>query len=82
MAGQQPIRILDVELPIFSPLEGKQILDVVLIANKAIDSRLRNHRGGIVCKLEIEKTHDHVNWSFLLEVMQKMSFGQKWIKLI
>ena len=30
-----------------------------------------------MCKLDIEKVYDHVNWSFLLKVMGKMGFDQK-----
>ena len=33
-----------------------------------------------MCKLDIEKVYDHVNWSFILEVMQKMCFGEKWVE--
>ena len=58
-------------------VEGAQILDVVLIPNEALDSRLRNLRGVVVFKLDIEKAYDHVNWSFLLEVMHKMGFEHK-----
>ena len=56
-------------------VEGAQILDVVLIPNEALDSRLRNLRGVVVFKLDIEKAYDHVNWSFLLEVMHKMALS-------
>ena len=42
-------------------VEGRQILDVVLIANKAIDMMLRSNRSGVLCKLDIEKAYDHVN---------------------
>lgn len=47
-------------------MEGRQILDAVLIAYKAIDSILKNNECGLLCKLDIEKAYDHVDWSFLL----------------
>ena len=58
-------------------VEGKQILDAVLIANEAIDSVLKNNENGILCKLDIKKAYDNVDWYFLFTVMQKMGFGEK-----
>ena len=29
--------------------------------------------------VDIEKTSDHADWSFLLTVMHKMGFGEKWV---
>ena len=63
-------------------VEGRQILDAVLIANKAIDSVLKNNESGILCKLDIEKAYDKVDWTFILTIMQKMGFGEKWIRWI
>ncbi|XP_060190805.1 secreted RxLR effector protein 78-like [Lycium barbarum] len=57
-------------------------MDVVLIANEAVDSRFKQMKPGILCKLDIEKTYDHVNWRYLLQVMEMMGFGQKWIQWI
>ena len=42
-------------------MEGRQILDAVLIAIEAIDSILKKNEYGILCKLDIEKTYDHVD---------------------
>ena len=63
-------------------VEGKQIMDAALIANEAVDSRLKDNVGSVLCKLDIEKAYDHVSWSFLLVVLKKMGFGERWIKWI
>ncbi|RVW66488.1 Transposon TX1 uncharacterized 149 kDa protein [Vitis vinifera] len=60
-------------------VEGRQILDIVLIANEVMDSMLKNNAGSVLCKLHI-KEYDHVNWKFLISVLRKMTFGKKWIK--
>lgn len=59
-------------------INGRQIMDVVLVANEAVDSRIMQQKSGI-CKLDFEKAHDHVNWDFLLKLFERMGFGQKWI---
>ncbi|WJZ97251.1 hypothetical protein VitviT2T_015870 [Vitis vinifera] len=59
-----------------------QVVGQVLIANKAVDSRLKDNVGGVLCKLDIEKAYDHVSWSFLLAVLKKMGLGERWIKWI
>ena len=56
----------------------RQILDASLIANEVIDSWKKRGEKGLICKLDIEKAYDSVNWQFLMRVMQKMGFGVKW----
>ena len=63
-------------------VEGRQILDAFFIANEAVDSRLKSNQGGVLCKLDIENAYDHVSWKFLLAVLKKMGFGERWIKWI
>ena len=54
-------------------------MDVVLIANEAIDSRLKNGLNGVICKLDIEKTYDYVSQADFREILDKMGFGKNWI---
>ena len=61
-------------------IKGKQILDAVLIASEAIDSRLKSNLSNLVLKINIEKAYDYINWDFLLAIMSKMGFGQRCIK--
>ena len=63
-------------------VERRQILDAVLIANGAIDSVLKINENGILCKLDIEKTYDNVDWSFLLSYAENGFWGEwiGWIK--
>ena len=34
---------------------------------------------GLLCKLDIEKAYDHVNWNCVIAMMDKMGFGSKWL---
>ena len=57
---------------------GRQILDSMLMANECLDNRLKCHSPGVVCKLDIEKAYDHVNWDALFYLLNSMGFGLKW----
>ena len=43
---------------------GRQILDASLIANEVIDSWQKRKEKGLICKLDIEKAYDNINWKF------------------
>ncbi|XP_060190615.1 uncharacterized protein LOC132619869 [Lycium barbarum] len=63
-------------------IKGRQIMDAVLIANECVESRQRSQKPGILCKLDIQKAYDHLNWNFLVQMLQKMGFGARWIRWI
>ena len=55
-----------------------QILDPVIIANECLDSRLKTGLPRLLCKLDVEKAFDHVNWGFLMQLLEKGGFSTKW----
>ncbi|XP_040998117.1 uncharacterized protein LOC121244142 [Juglans microcarpa x Juglans regia] len=60
-------------------IRGRQFFFSVLIANEYLDHRLRKGGSGIICKLDMEKAYDYVNWEFLLYLLERCGFGDIWI---
>lgn len=63
-------------------LKGGQIMDAAPLVNELVDSRVKQKVTGILCKLDLEKAYEHVNWTFLLKVLKDMGFGRKWVNWI
>lgn len=59
-------------------IKGRQNLDSVLIANECIEDRQRSGRCGVMCRLDIEKAYDNVNWNLLDYIISHLGFGVKW----
>ncbi|KAL5572344.1 hypothetical protein UlMin_021941 [Ulmus minor] len=59
-------------------VHNKQILDVVLVATKAVEDYRKRKKRGVIFKVDFEKVYDHVNWDFLDLVLEKKGFGVRW----
>lgn len=59
-------------------IRGRQILDLVFIANECLDSRLKSREPSLLCKLELEKAYDHVKWGLLRYMLRRCGFREKW----
>eukprot|EP00268_Persea_americana_P006961 TRINITY_DN12535_c1_g1_i3.p1 TRINITY_DN12535_c1_g1~~TRINITY_DN12535_c1_g1_i3.p1 ORF type:complete len:154 (-),score=24.89 TRINITY_DN12535_c1_g1_i3:50-511(-) len=55
---------------------GRQILDDILVANECVHSRFKERISGLICKLDLEKAYDMVDWKFLLYLLGRMGFGE------
>lgn len=49
-------------------------MDSGLITNECLDSRLKSEIPRVLCKLDIEKSFDHVSWSFLMYMSERIGF--------
>ena len=61
-------------------VQGRQILNAVLIVNEIVDEKRRSGEEGVVLKIDFEKAYDHVSWDFLDHVLEKKGFSPRWRK--
>ena len=63
-------------------VNGRQILDAMLVENEVVDSFIRSNKNVVLCKLDLEKAYDHVDCHFLCSIMARIGFGDKWLNWI
>lgn len=62
-------------------IQGRQIINPILVVNEILDHRHCSKRKGFVIKLDIEKACNKVNWgTFLLSMLGLKGLHDKWIK--
>lgn len=75
-------RLKVVMIGIISPpqgafIEGRQIFYGVLIANECIEDWRSSGKNDVICKLDLEKAYDHIDWGFLDYILLRMGFRVK-----
>ena len=64
---------------------GKVITDNILMAFETLHY-MKNHQNGnasfMAFKLDMSKTYDRVEWSFVKCLLAKMGFHSKWVDLM
>ena len=63
-------------------IEGRNILDGVLIVNEIVDGWKKNQKKRIILKLDFQKAFDSINWAFLFSMLSNFGVGNKWISWI
>lgn len=53
-------------------VDGRQILNVALMANEIVDVFNTWNLEGTLCKLDMENAYDHVNWRFPDYMLERM----------
>jgi len=54
-------------------------MDSVVMANEILEEIKRKTKSGVCFKVDFEKAYDLVRWSFLLDMLRRMGFHDKWL---
>ncbi|XP_058749863.1 uncharacterized protein LOC131622859 [Vicia villosa] len=60
-------------------IEGRQMVDGVLVLNEVLDYAKRFKKECLVVKVDFEKDFDCVSWDYLCYILSIMGFGLKWL---
>jgi len=63
-------------------VRGRSIHDNFLFVQQMVKALHSKKEAHIILKLDISKAFDSVSWSFLIEVLKHLGFGQKWCNLL
>jgi len=63
-------------------IEGRGLVDSVVMANEVIEDIRRRGRRGLCLKVDFEKAYDSVSWNFLYDMLRRLGFHHVWIKWI
>eukprot|EP00253_Pinus_taeda_P031307 PITA_31307 len=63
-------------------VEGRQILDGLVVTQEVIHSLKMKNQKGMMIKLDLSKAYDRLNWKYLGEVLESFGFSRRWVKWI
>lgn len=66
-------------------IRGRQIQDNIVIAHEVfhfLKLKKKGSKAAVAIQLDLNKAYDRVCWDFLLKMMEKMGFDQKWIEWV
>ena len=60
-------------------MDGRQILDGVVIATEAVHSMANSKEKAMFIKLDMAKAYDRVRWEFLQKILLRFGFAVEWV---
>ena len=63
-------------------MEGRQILDGIILAHEMIHSLKKSKSPGMLLKVDLAKAYDKVDWDYLEEILTAFGFSHDWVKWI
>lgn len=56
-------------------VKERQVMDGILIANEYVDWRKRSNIPGLICKIDLEKAYDMMDWGFFGGSLRRKGLG-------
>jgi hypothetical protein len=63
-------------------MEGRQILDSVILAHEVIHSLQKTKTPGMLLKLDLSKSFDKISWEYMHAMLLAFGFNQNWVTWI
>lgn len=63
-------------------VEGRQILDNILLAQEMIHTLQSRNIPGMLIQLDLSKAFDKINWNYLEAILNAFGFDTQWIRWI
>jgi hypothetical protein len=63
-------------------IKNRQLVDGVLVLNEVVDYAKKTGKDCLILKVDFQKAYDSVDWGFLLYMLHRFGFSDKWIRWI
>ena len=63
-------------------MEGRQILDGIILSHEVFHSLKASKIPGMILKLDLSKAFDKLNWAFIEKMLLAIGFCQDWVRWI
>lgn len=63
-------------------VEGRQILDGIILMHEIIHSLKQNKQPGMILKLDLSKDFNKLSWSYIQKMLNAFGFSHMWIRWI
>jgi len=60
-------------------VEGRQILDGIILIHEVVHSLKHSNTPGMLVKLDLSKAYDKLNWDFMRSMLRAFGFCNEWI---
>lgn len=63
-------------------VEGRQILDGLVVAQEVIHTLKTKKEKGMLIKLDLSKAYDRLSWKYLTEILKAFGFCDRWVNWV